>query len=148
MTSFGEIDIRVHIFKPGYSNYIGRINDAIANYLEFIEMYSQQVNFIVYGPIASQKDAWKENPGYPRHGNELDRNVATMIFTENLRKECKKRNIFFFSLFDRLVDTNLRTIAKNICDECHLGDEIYIEAVNAFNKQYTDFLFERTYEYL
>lgn len=132
--AFGEIDIRVHVFKHvdqekniGFDNVIDNI---LNNYISFLlKLKSNGKRVIVWGPIASQKDEWITNPEFPRAGNELERNMATYYFNTELEKLCKVNDIEYMSIFKYLIDEDGRTKEKYIFDQCHLGQNarIYLE---------------------
>lgn len=133
MCAFGEIDLRVHVFRGGEKEMRPRLLQSIDNYLEFLFfLRSEKHDVICYGPIASQKDAWRMNERYPRAGSECERNRATLLYNTLLENECAKRNIKFITLFHDMVDSELRTKEKFIGDECHLSPSVYEFACQKF----------------
>lgn len=139
MTSFGEIDIRAHILKDGCNNYKEKLTKSINSYMEFIDFYSEQFIFIIYGPIASQKDTWFLNKRFPRFGTEYERNMITKEYNLLLSDEAKKRNIMFFTLFDQLIDEHYNTKEEYIIDECHISTVYYDKFVGYFKEKFINF---------
>jgi hypothetical protein len=137
MTCFGEVDIRSHFLKKGESQVKTRLHGAIKNYIEYIDyLLSAGYDPIIYGPVATQKDHYKMNKNWPRYGTELERNCLTKEFNEILSDKCKERNIMFISLFEDMVNDSLETKEDFICDQCHLGVNVYDFALLKFMSLY------------
>ncbi len=121
--SFGEIDIRTHVLKHINKNvtYMDVVDDIINQYMQFlIQSKKEGIKSWVWAPIASQKDDWCMNPIFPRVGNEVERNKATLYFSKKLKSECVKEGIGFLGIAEELIDNEYRTKAEYIVDECHL----------------------------
>ena len=144
ISSFGEIDLRVHILKEGHSKAAERVSSTLRNYFEFLDrMTLAGFKMIVYGPIASQKDEWFRNPEFPRSGSEVERNKWTLVFNEELCTFCQEKGLPFITLFYELIDENFLTRAEFIQDECHLTPDLYEYAVRQFNKEVSSALLHR-----
>jgi len=128
MLCFGEIDIRVHVFKEGKQNMQRRIIGIVNNYMNFIDQMAKKFKVICYGPIASQKDDWSTNPAFPRNGNEYERNYATKNLTNILSDKCSQCGITFITLFDDLIDEHFSTKTEFIHDQCHLSPHLFPSA--------------------
>lgn len=87
MLSFGEIDIRCHILKSAAE--IGMTNAVAAcvnRYIAFTRELQQIHNKVaIWGPVASTNGEIY-NPELPFIGTELERNYATVMFTEMLQQ--------------------------------------------------------------
>lgn len=126
--SFGEIDIRTHILKyTDERSYKEIVDDTVEKYIDFLKWLRNLGNYriAVWGPIASQKDIWEENPQFPRVGTEVERNTVTHYFNEKLSLECKKNGFGFYSIFSKLVDNNMKTKEEFILDKCHLKPSVW-----------------------
>ena len=129
--SFGEIDIRVHLFKRVQKDENGEYNiqsmnneiDLILNkYLEYIKMLQNEgLKVIIWGAVASQNDSVPKDFLLPSIGSEQNRNLATKIFNENLEKLSKENGFIFCSIFNKLVDDKLNTKTQYYVDGYHLG---------------------------
>lgn len=76
-------------------------------YLRGVDEIGMPNNVIIIGPPPC---LWEYLESfvkvYPSVGTEIEQNVATKIFNEELQKGAKKRDMRFFSLFDRLSPAN------------------------------------------
>lgn len=122
--SFGEIDIRCHVFKHVCQNktYKDVVDDIIGHYMDFlIQVKGMGFRPYVWGPIGTPKDGWYiEHPDWPHAGNEVERNKATLYFNKRLKQECKTVGIGFIGIAEQLIDGDYRTRTEYILDECHL----------------------------
>lgn len=122
--AFGEIDIRAHVFKhvTGGKTYKNVVDEICAHYVEFLKIIEED-GFcpVVWGPIASQKDEWRESVEVPAIGGEQERNMATEYFYERMKRECDINGWGFISIYKSLVDDDYRTRSDYIYDKCHLG---------------------------
>lgn len=121
---FGEIDVRMHVFKhvTEEKSYKSVIDEICDHYVEFLKIVKEDgFHPIVWGPIASQKDEWRRLVDPPAIGAEQDRNMATEYFNQRMKKECDANGWGFMSIFESLIDGDYRTRAEYICDKCHLG---------------------------
>jgi len=125
LLSLGEIDIRCHVIKQSekQNKSIEEIIDIIlVNYLQLIKyLQSRGFKIITWGPIASQKDDWTNNPDYPKVGSELQRNYATEIFNAKLEALSQKNGFVNCSIYKKLVNVDNTTISEYIADQCHLS---------------------------
>lgn len=150
MTSFGEIDIRSHLLKIKQDisekgkEVERKTRESIKGYMEFIDSYRDKINFIIYGPIASQKDNAPVNNFFPRYGSEIERNRLTLEYNELLRAEAEKRELMFFSLAPILIDKNYRTRGEYIIDQCRLANSFYNRFVNLFIEKFNSFYSPRS----
>ena len=135
--AFGEIDIRAHVFKhiKHDEDYKEVVEIICKNYIDFLDMVrSDGIYPVVWGPIASQKDEWRDPINHPSVGSEIQRNKATKYFNDYMRNECKKRKYGFFSILDQLIDKDGKTIGKYIYDKCHLGENAKVLFEPEFEK--------------
>ena len=133
LCSFGEIDIRVHVWNRVYDrDFKSVIDDIIDHYLCLISVLKKKYRLIIWGPVASQKDEWFNNPNYPRSGTERERNIATHYFNTRLESICKSMNITFISIFSELIDEKYCTKEYYISDECHLSQRAWSIAAPKF----------------
>lgn len=128
LVCLGEIDIRMHVFKQAEKsgrNYTEIVDDILANYKKtLLSLKEQGFKVCVWSPIASQKDSTEPDPDFPRTGNEIQRNRATLYFCEKLEKICAECNFGFYSITKELIDKNYRTRDEYICeDHCHLSQK-------------------------
>ncbi len=138
----GEIDIRAHVFKEKdlqKRSWEDICDNIIANYMDFlIELKSRGFRVYCWGPIASMPDNTSEEEELKALaaeglfdqelisiGSESERNTATAYFTQKLSDECANSGITFMSIFDQMVDTNMKTDVTFLADDkCHLNSEI------------------------
>ena len=119
----GEIDIRCHVFKHVSQDvtYNDVVDDIIYRYIDFLRQTKKEgFRTYVWAPVATQKDNWYTNPSFPRVGSEIERNKATLYFSKKLRQECEKEKIGFLGIAEKLIDSDYRTRAEYIVDQCHL----------------------------
>lgn len=122
----GEIDLRVHVFQQTNiqnRTYQEIVDDILAEYVPFLISLKEK-GFYVYcwGPIASQREACPIDPQYPRNGTEVERNMATAYFNQQLALQCEQHGIAFMSIFDQMITDDYQTIDKYLsADQCHLS---------------------------
>lgn len=125
MFSYGEIDLRVWVLKQAEirkCTYKEVIDDILEHYLEFLlEMQSRGYDVSVWGPIATQKDDAMYDESFPRYGAEQERNHATEYFNQQLQCQCEQHGIGFFSIFNKLIDSDYRSK-----QEYYLGDGVHL----------------------
>ncbi|MBE6444393.1 MAG: hypothetical protein E7020_07010 [Alphaproteobacteria bacterium] len=125
ITSFGEIDCRVHIKKQAEKQnktIDDVIDDVIEQYGNFlISLQNKGYNVIAYAPIASQKENIDIDPMFPRYGNEIERNKISLRFGNKLQMFCNKNKIKFISLLNDLVNNDLTTKSEFYRDGVHLN---------------------------
>lgn len=120
---FGEIDIRMHVFKYIDDNPQVVIDRIIERYMRFIDiLLMDNIIPIIYGPVGTGKDEWNIDEN-SRVGTEIERNKATIYFNLALKKECKNKNIGFFSLYEELISYDYRTKGEYYYDKCHLSQK-------------------------
>lgn len=122
----GEIDIRVHVFKQARlqgKTYQQIVDSILVPYMEFLLRLQQQgYQVSCWGPIASQSEACPLDPRFPRNGTEQERNMATACFTERLSELCRKHDILFLSVFEKMITPDYLTLEQYLSpDRCHLG---------------------------
>jgi len=122
----GEIDIRVHVFKQAKLQsrpYQQIIDDILAQYVQFLlRLQAQGYQVACWGPIASQKESCPLDPKFPRNGSEVQRNMATAYFNQQLSECCRKHGILFLSVFEQMITPEYLTMDKYLApDRCHLG---------------------------
>lgn len=127
LTVFGEIDCRVHIKKQAEKQNCPEdkiIDNIIHNYGEYLLfLKSQGYRVIAYGPIASQSDKAPFDPDFPRYGTEKERNKITLLFNQKLKKFCQTNGIGYFSVVDKLLNTDGTTKTEFYRDGVHLNNE-------------------------
>jgi len=135
----GEIDIRAHVFKEADKQnrpWEDICDDIIANYMKIlIELKNKGFKTYCWGPIASMPDNTTEEDELKALaqegifdndlicvGSEAQRNTATGYFNKKLEDGCIKNGIVFMSLFDQMVDENMKTNTSFLSsDMCHLN---------------------------
>lgn len=138
----GEIDIRAHVFKEKdlqKRSWEDICDNIIANYMDFLcKLKSRGFKVYCWGPIASMPDNTSEEEELKALaaeglfdqelisiGSESERNTATAYFTQKLSDECANNGITFMSIFDQMIDTNMKTDVSFLADDkCHLNSEI------------------------
>ena len=139
VVSLGEIDIRCHVFKQTQlqsRSYEAIVDDILENFFDML-LYVKEHDYDVYvwGPIASQIDKCPIGEYLPRVGSEEDRNKATRYFTVKAMERCNWIGIGFASLFEEMIDENLRTRESFICEDmCHLTQGIYDLAIKEWER--------------
>lgn len=126
--SFGEIDLRFHVFKYTEQlniDYKIVIDSILKKYMEFLFEYNNDYDVWVWGPIPSQKDEWYSNFSFPCTGTEIQRNMATAYFNEELEKLCQEKGIKFLTIFPDLVTEDYKTREEYISDGCHLSQKAW-----------------------
>lgn len=137
--SMGEIDLRVHVFRESkkQNKPFQEITDNITeNYICLLrELKSEGYDVICFGPVATQKDSHPPEEACPRTGTEQDRNRATAYFTERMRLLCRKENIPFVTVFEKMITDDYLTIEDVLSeDHVHLGQAALPLVLDAFQK--------------
>lgn len=102
---FGEVDIRAHIIKQAvFQNrpILDLVKECVSRYWNVICNYrSLGCKMAVWGPIAS----WSEEKPYsgPSYGTDEERNITTLLFTEELRLLSKDSDIKIISIFEEIT---------------------------------------------
>lgn len=123
----GEIDIRMHVWKQAENqgcSYTEIVDDIISKYNKaLLSLKEQGFDISVWSPIASQADDFEMDENFPRYGDEIERNMATLYFCEKLEDLCRDNGFGFYSITKDLIDAKtLRTKTEYICDDhCHLS---------------------------
>ena len=130
--SFGEIDLRVHVIKAAKNSngIFYSVLQTLNRYIQFIEeICNLGWTIIIQGPCASGfEEAY--NLEFPYFGSMKERNIATTLFNENLKKYCKNSKIPFGSLYDLCIEKEtLNTIPDFFSDGCHLKHDICLESI-------------------
>lgn len=132
LLSFGEIDCRAHLIKQKeiQKRPIEELVDECVNrYFKTINwVVSQGFKVIVYAvPATCNIDIFeKNNEEIPlvHYGSFKERNYATKLFNDTLKKLCEENKIMFLSIFDYLVDENGRTKKEEFyVDSVHLNQK-------------------------
>lgn len=131
LTSFGEIDCRVHVKKQAEKQHCSPeqvIDSIIHNYAEYLlELKNRGYHIIVYGPIASQPETTQIDPSFPRSGTEQERNHITRLFNQRLQKFCFLNGLEFFTIFEDLLNDDNTTKREFLRQEdgVHLNEKAY-----------------------
>ena len=108
---FGEVDIRAHLKKQmdlQKKSVQSIVKECVDRYFKTIIHYkSQEINVMVWGPIAS----WNEEKPYPgpSFGSCLERNELTREFNKYSKELCDKWGIEFITIFDKMLLPNGKT---------------------------------------
>lgn len=127
VVSLGEIDMRAHVYKETVKqccDYRKVVNDITENYITFLRGLKEQgYKVFVWGPIASQKDYHPNDHNLlPRYGSERERNLASVYFSDVMRKWCSENEVEFMSVLGKMIDRDLFTEERYMCpDSWHLG---------------------------
>lgn len=134
---FGEIDLRTQVFKQTKlqnTSYQKVVDDILKGYASFLQkMTTLGYKMICWGPVASQKDKCKGNKDFPAVGTEIERNLATKYFNQQLEKICAGLGVHFVSIYENLIDKNGKTKAKYFADKCHLSQKAMVLVKNKFS---------------
>ena len=128
MLVFGEIDARAHLVKQAVWQGISLsqvVADLVDNYFSYIDQLVEQFGLPVFlwGPIGTMPDAIDfYNPDYPTVGREHERNHATVLVNRALAARCESHPmVHFISIYDQLIDADLRTKPEYYQDGVHLN---------------------------
>ena len=105
----------------------------IQNYFFLLKHYSDLgYRVIVLSPPPS---AFKleDDPSYPRYGSEQDRNIATKIFNDILKKQALIYAIDYLDIFTKYVDTYNFTKRKYLWDGIHPSTDVVKDIVLQLN---------------
>ena len=112
---YGEIDCRVHL--PIRKN----LNDCIARYLQFINLFTDNYTIIVVTPFPTTKSEVSDKD-YPTAGTHSERNQITKMFNEILCSEALLKNFKTLSIYNELTQNNI-TNMEYYMDEIHLSNK-------------------------
>lgn len=140
--SFGEIDLRYHIFRQSIiqqkdpneivsiciERYLKAIKEIFKNYFCYINKIG------IWGPIAS---TWLgpecSNRDCPITDNMVNRNIITDKFNiilkdgiDKINKDFYRTNIFYLSIFKHLIDGRYFTKREYYMDNIHLSQNSWI----------------------
>jgi len=138
MLFFGEIDCRVHILeqaKRQNKSVDEVVKKCVDRYFSVIlEIINLDFNVIVFNAVASSPNSkWTRN--IPLYGSNKKRNKATKIFNRYLSELCEVNSkCVFISIFDELVDENLKTKNEYYRDRVHLGLKAYPLVIRKMNE--------------
>jgi len=128
MLCFGEIDLRTHVIRQAVlqglslEEAVGKLADE---YLRFVDdlVARSDLPVFLWSPVASMPDAGElYNPDFPTVGTERERNHATALFHQALKLRCEQRGqVHLVSIFEQLVDADLRTRGEYYEDGVHLN---------------------------
>ena len=137
LCSFGEIDIRVHLFKQAEKRNVSFeiiADDILNQYVEFLKFLSLEHKVAVWAPVASQKDNVQIDMNFPRYGSEQNRNKATKYFNDKLKSICQKEGFYYFSIFENLIDDEFNTKGEYFFDGVHLSQRAWLLAIDEFKQ--------------
>ena len=124
MLCFGEIDCRAHLVKQ--SEIQGRsledvVAECVGRYAQLFDLKEKcGIRLLVWNvPASSREDV--ESGEYSTYGSCVQRNETTRLFDRMLEEECRKRQIVFVSIFDKLVDEEGLTKTWYYADPVHLS---------------------------
>lgn len=140
MLCFGEIDIRTRVILNAHQNSTQieeetiKIADRLLLAGKLISLKLSKPIFL-WGPLPSQpRFANQWNISLPTAGTEFERNYSTQIFNEHLKNSCANSDcLYFFSVFDSLVDPFLISKKDFLPDGCHLSYPGLELAIASFN---------------
>ena len=103
---FGEVDIRNHVFKIAKRQNcsIRSVADlSVSRYIEFISSLKKRgYKIVIGGPHCGGGDS-------PSRTTAVERNDLCGYVNNILMRECSSRQLFFYTLFDVVVDQDLLT---------------------------------------
>ena len=105
---FGEIDVRCHILKFGYSKYEETVDNMIRLIENYIESYNGKFKFHIQSivPPIYKVNFGNKVPLFPFVGSDEERRDVTLYFNKKLKELCHKINIGYFDIFDIYSDDN------------------------------------------
>lgn len=127
MLSFGEIDTRTQVVRRAHRDGIS-LDESAAAVADRLSLFARvlrditDVPLFVWGPVATAASTQGWNVEQPNVGSELERNLATLAFTNRLRQSCGRLDrVYLLSILDRLVTPTLATRSEFFEDGCHLN---------------------------
>lgn len=103
MFCYGYNDIQKNIYKYAKENYEIELNNLLTKYIDLILIYKSKYNIIpiiqnIYpNPLIKSKNV---------NGSEEIRIIYTKYANELLYKLCKKNEIKFFDIYEKITDNN------------------------------------------
>lgn len=138
LLSFGEIDMRAHVMKQALSiGIVSAVRDITDRYVNFIdELRAFKLRLAVWAPIASPPYEIGSDftSHWPTIGTEVERNFATVLFTNLLKKRLHPRNIPVLSLIHQLLHEDGTTIRGFLHDGIHLSQVLMPSAIDLVKK--------------
>lgn len=126
---FGEIDIRVHVWKQARKKNIDFhkvVSSIVDEYVTFIGELTKNYRVYVWCPVASQGDDCEIDDIFPRVGTQIERNKATEYFIDELKRRCSVyRDVVCLSIFSYLVDKEYKTKTQLYRDAVHLAQHAW-----------------------
>ena len=126
MFVLGWVDIRAHVYKQSMKNactFEEIINNILNNYVEMMaDVKKKGYKVYCFGPIGALSEKTPSQEVFENSGTEVEQNIATAYFIKKLHEMCRKENIEFISLFEKLITDYMHTRLDYLCsDGCHLG---------------------------
>lgn len=137
LLSFGEIDCRCHVLKQKYEKNrdLEEIIDSITNsYIaSAIELskFSKNIMLLAPSPTSNRNGDYSFGPDFSYYGNYTERNIATRLFVEMLKKKYNK----VVSIFEYLINSDNSSKTEYFRDIIHLSSKalpLLINEIKAF----------------
>lgn len=137
MLSFGEIDLRVHVFKHAPRiGLIKALQDIVHPYVGFIEEIQNRFKKVaVWAPIASQSEDTIYMQAAPTVGSEVERNFATMVFTKILECRLAAKEVPVLSLLPLMIGDDGRTLHNLLHDDVHASQVLMPSALDLVRRK-------------
>ena len=137
---YGEIDCRSHIGKQAVIQNRPEkelVEECVGRYFRVVlEIRGMGFNVGVWGVHpSSDSDSSPENP-FPTYGTCEQRNVIIKLFNDYLHNLCAINNIVFISIFEELLDANLRPKLEYYFDNIHLSQKAFPLALSKIQSAY------------
>jgi len=125
MLSFGEIDLRNHVIAQSWEQarpVEAIVADCVAAYREAVELVlASGFRTLIWAPPPSRADQGPYPFMFPTVGTEVERNAATRCFIDALRATMLPLGVPVISIFDEMIDADLRSDPRYFMDSCHLN---------------------------
>jgi hypothetical protein len=136
---FGEIDCRIHIYNQFKKrNEEVSISQLIKNTVEvygktLVEIRNNGVSVLVFGipPASHQKNIYN----YPYYAPPDTRVTINKEFNEGLQAFCEKKEIPFYNIYEKTVDSEGFMSEECAYDEIHLDKKVMKYANEWIEKQ-------------
>lgn len=123
---FGEIDMRVHVFRQVLCqgrSYREVVDAILVRYCQFLKSLQEKgFQVMVWGALPTGDTRFNKREFT---GSEVERNQATGYFNERLERFCLERHIGFISLYQDLASPEFRTDLSYLADGCHLSQKAW-----------------------
>ena len=126
---FGEIDVRCHILKFGYSKYKETVDNMVALIEKYIESYNGKFKFHIQSivPPIYRANFRDKVPLVPFVGSDEERKSYVLYFNKCLKEKCKENNWIFFDVYNSYCDNN-GYLSKKLSDgKVHIRNGIFIK---------------------